>query len=65
MPGRPTGEHVSRSRTLVVAAAEVGVSVAAGVAGTAPGLSNGVGRIQADYPAFPADAWVCNPDAST
>lgn len=25
------------------------------------GLDNGVGQIAADYPSFPADAWVCNP----
>lgn len=25
------------------------------------GLDNGVGQIRAEYPGFPADAWVCNP----
>lgn len=40
-------------------------ATAAGVACTALGLSDGVGQIQADYPGFPADAWVCNPPATT
>lgn len=27
------------------------------------GLSNGVSQVNAEYPGFPADAWVCNPVA--
>jgi hypothetical protein len=25
------------------------------------GLDDGVGQVAAEYPGFPADAWVCNP----
>jgi hypothetical protein len=29
------------------------------------GLAAGAGQIQADYPEFPADGWVCNPPPAT
>lgn len=35
--------------------------LAAGAICAGLGLGNGVGQIQSDYPAFPVDAWVCNP----
>ncbi len=47
--------------TLVKAADET----AAIVACTALGHDNGAGQGQLDYPAFPADAWICNPPATT
>jgi hypothetical protein len=37
--------------------------LAAGATCSGLGLGDGVGQIQSDYPAFPADAWVCNPPA--
>ena len=39
--------------------------LAAGAICSGLGLGAGVGQIQSDYPAFPADAWVCNPPATT
>ena len=39
--------------------------LAAGAICSGLGLGDGVGQIQSDYPAFPADAWVCNPPATT
>ncbi|MEI7885822.1 MAG: hypothetical protein WCJ04_00365 [Actinomycetes bacterium] len=40
-------------------------NLAAGAICAGLGFGNGVGQIQSDYPAFPADAWVCNPPATT
>jgi hypothetical protein len=47
--------------TLVRATGEL----AAGATCSGLGLGDGVGQIQSDYPAFPDDAWVCNPPATT
>lgn len=57
--GLPLGEPYSF--TLVRAADET----AALTLCTTLGQDNGVGQIAADYPSFPADAWVCNPNATT
>jgi hypothetical protein len=39
-------------------------AAAAAGACTTLGLDNGVSQVNAEYPAFPADAWVCNPVAA-
>lgn len=52
-----TGEY---SLTLVRAADEA----AAEVRCVGLGLAAGAGQIISEYPGFPADAWVCNPEAS-
>jgi len=52
-----TGEY---SLTLVRATDEA----AAEVRCVSLGLAAGAGQIISEYPGFPADAWVCNPDAS-
>jgi hypothetical protein len=53
--GLPLGEPYSF--TLVRAADEAAAEVRCATLG----LDSGVGQIAADYPSFPADAWVCNP----
>jgi hypothetical protein len=52
-----TGEY---ALTLVRAADEA----AAELKCVGLGLSDGAGQIISDYPGFPVDAWVCNPEAS-
>jgi hypothetical protein len=47
--------------TLVRAADET----AALAACTAAGQNDGAGQAQSEYPSFPADAWICNPPATT
>jgi hypothetical protein len=56
--GLPLGEPYSF--TLVRAADDA----AAALRCSTLGLDNGVGEVSADYPSFPADAWVCNPPAA-